>query len=342
METRAYFEKKFKNGECPNEEDYYALFDSTIGYKEDGIEKPLGVNPLKIKGGLSVGEGEGLSKDGDLLLRLNSDKHWEFLQKGNGSDTQLVLRSKVEGNKDFLIETDGRVGIGAFEGRPEATLHIRQNTDYRGDYFKIDRNDNITEPIFTIDEYGGLAVAGMIESQSGGFKFPGESSSIQSKASHDGVLTFSFIPQGVAIQVNDDNPQSYNEFSLVFNNCEEAPRIYALTESVSAAGCMMIPIPLNARRVEAIGVYGWNYDQNDDNENEDKAKIILNISGNNLNIFDHKIDGNGMFDLIEPVNFDLTQVDYRVRFLTLVIIKDIYGDNSGSYLQIKGCFIRFS
>ena len=44
------------------------------------------------------------------LFVLNSARPWGFYQRGSGAGTSLVLKS-IDGNKDFIIETDGQIGI---------------------------------------------------------------------------------------------------------------------------------------------------------------------------------------------------------------------------------------
>lgn len=50
MATRIRLKNElFNNGACPDESAYAEVFDSTIGYDEDGIESPKNGNPLHIK-----------------------------------------------------------------------------------------------------------------------------------------------------------------------------------------------------------------------------------------------------------------------------------------------------
>lgn len=63
--------------------------------------------------------------DGKVLLDLGTDRNWEFRQLGSGATTALELRSAGGGgNKNFMISTDGNVGIGKFTKAPSAKLHV--------------------------------------------------------------------------------------------------------------------------------------------------------------------------------------------------------------------------
>lgn len=58
-----------------------------------------------------------------VLLNLNSDRNWTFRQGGSGSATSLVLESVGGGgNKNFVINTSGDVGIGLLI--PTHPLHL--------------------------------------------------------------------------------------------------------------------------------------------------------------------------------------------------------------------------
>ncbi|MGH3508526.1 MAG: hypothetical protein ACRDO2_15110, partial [Nocardioidaceae bacterium] len=52
--------------------------------------------------------------DGNVLLTLGSERAWVFKQTGSGAGTALELTAlnPNNNNKNFLINTDGRVGIG--------------------------------------------------------------------------------------------------------------------------------------------------------------------------------------------------------------------------------------
>ncbi len=60
------------------------------------------------------------------LLRLDTDRSWEFRQEGSGPATALKLTSVGGGGgKNFLIDTTGAVGIGTLN--PAAKLHVAGN-----------------------------------------------------------------------------------------------------------------------------------------------------------------------------------------------------------------------
>ena len=61
--------------------------------------------------------------DGAVLLDLNTERNWQFKQLGTGASTSLELTSVGGGgNKNFVINTLGNVGIGT--QTPVSKLHI--------------------------------------------------------------------------------------------------------------------------------------------------------------------------------------------------------------------------
>ncbi len=62
--------------------------------------------------------------DGAVLLALDSERGWIFRQRGSGGGTALELTAENSGNnnKDFIINTDGQVGIGTTT--PKMPLHV--------------------------------------------------------------------------------------------------------------------------------------------------------------------------------------------------------------------------
>src|SRR4051812_5088925 len=69
--------------------------------------------------------------DGAVLLNLSNERHWEFRQVGTGQNTALELASVGGGgNKNLIISTTGRVGIGTQS--PQATLDINASAPLAG------------------------------------------------------------------------------------------------------------------------------------------------------------------------------------------------------------------
>lgn len=59
--------------------------------------------------------------EGAVVLDLDIERSWQLRQLGTGPDTQLEL-ANVSGDKNFIITTTGRVGIGTTA--PKATLDV--------------------------------------------------------------------------------------------------------------------------------------------------------------------------------------------------------------------------
>lgn len=116
MATRDQLKKEFKSGECPSQEDYYAIFDSTIGYDEDGVTKPSGNNPLKIQG---RGTEENILR---FTPRNISLKEW-LIQLNKENKPGLSISNK--NGPCLFIKEDGKIGIGTDD--PNGTLHILRN-----------------------------------------------------------------------------------------------------------------------------------------------------------------------------------------------------------------------
>lgn len=93
-----------------------------------GIGTTAPAQTLDVAGGLKVSQ----HGDGAILLELSSERSWAFRQRGTDAGTALELASiGGGGNKNFLIATDGMVGIG--HHRPVAQAARRgQHPRHRG------------------------------------------------------------------------------------------------------------------------------------------------------------------------------------------------------------------
>jgi hypothetical protein len=70
-----------------------------------------------------------------FLLFLGTERHWQLRQLGTGDGTALELASEGGGgspaNKNFIITTRGRVGIGTTN--PQARLDVEGDIVASGD-----------------------------------------------------------------------------------------------------------------------------------------------------------------------------------------------------------------
>jgi hypothetical protein len=73
--------------------------------------------------------------DGRVLLHLDSERGWVFRQRGTDGATALELTAanQSNNNKDFVINTDGQVGISA--PVPTHKLHVGGNLRVASDLF---------------------------------------------------------------------------------------------------------------------------------------------------------------------------------------------------------------
>ena len=93
------------------------LIVSTTGHVGIGVTNPK--FSLDVQGGLGL----SIEGDGNVILSLGTERSWQFRQLRSGQNTALELASVGGGgNKDFIINTAGRVGIGTTT--PEATLDV--------------------------------------------------------------------------------------------------------------------------------------------------------------------------------------------------------------------------
>lgn len=100
-----------------NNKNFLINTDGRVGV---GTTAPEG--KLHVTGGQVVVSNGG---DGNPVLTLGTDRAWVFRQRGSGAGTRLELTAANpnNNNKDFVINTDGGVGIGRV-GNPEAKLHV--------------------------------------------------------------------------------------------------------------------------------------------------------------------------------------------------------------------------
>ncbi|MBK8233859.1 MAG: hypothetical protein IT349_21015 [Candidatus Eisenbacteria bacterium] len=89
-----------------------------------GIGTTAPTTRLDVRGGSMLVENLGHQAE---LLWLASERSWLFRQEGTGAATTLALQSVGGGgNKNFVIQTDGLVGIGTLT--PQAKLDVNGTT----------------------------------------------------------------------------------------------------------------------------------------------------------------------------------------------------------------------
>ena len=83
---------------------------------QSGTSSPLALSTQRVL--------VGTPGDGNILLALGSERSWVFKQTGTGATTALELTaaSADNNNKNFLLNTQGRVGIGTTA--PQARFHV--------------------------------------------------------------------------------------------------------------------------------------------------------------------------------------------------------------------------
>ncbi len=87
-----------------------------------------GAPASKFDGSIEINGTASLTRRGPgaVLMNFNIDRTWQLRQFGSGAGTALEFASiSGGGNKDFLISTDGQVGIGTTD--PRAKLHVNGN-----------------------------------------------------------------------------------------------------------------------------------------------------------------------------------------------------------------------
>jgi hypothetical protein len=104
QKSRTELQGLFKTGAKPSQQDFSDLIDSTINVKDDGIEKPSGIDtPLKIK---------AQGTDEKLLDFYAGDKNtWSINQRTDQDKFGLNISSSGS-SKLFIDSSRGNVGIG--------------------------------------------------------------------------------------------------------------------------------------------------------------------------------------------------------------------------------------
>jgi hypothetical protein len=121
-----------------------------------GVGTANPVAKLDVRGGAMLVENIGDQAD---LLWLASERSWVFRQEGTGAGTALKLQSiGGGGNKYFIIQTDGAVGIGA--STPTAKLDVRGDIALgpSGQFRAAAGEENLRIIRGVVDANGGIIV----------------------------------------------------------------------------------------------------------------------------------------------------------------------------------------
>lgn len=138
----------------------WQLSDTNITYTGGnvGIGTTTPVAPLDVRGGaISV---ENLGDQADLLW-LKTERSWVFRQEGSGAGASLKLQNVGGGgNKDFIVQTDGLMGIGTTA--PLAKLDVRGDIRLgaSGEFFAAAGQENLRVVRGRVSA-AGTAVAGV-------------------------------------------------------------------------------------------------------------------------------------------------------------------------------------
>src|SRR6185503_8234333 len=119
-----------------------------------GIGTTTPTAKLEVQGGATVVGNLGDQAD---LLWLASERSWVFRQQGTGAGTALKLESVGGGgNKNFIVQTDGLVGIGTTS--PTAKLDVRGDVKLgpAGQYFAASADENLRTSRGTVNGNGTI------------------------------------------------------------------------------------------------------------------------------------------------------------------------------------------
>ena len=133
----------------------YAAYFSGKGYFSGnvgiGTESP--VTKLDINGDMNISN----PGDGNVILNLGLERSWQFRQLGSGPGTALELTSMSgSGNKNFVINTAGYVGIGmtnpSYKLDVNGTIHANNVSEVSDARLKRDISsiDNALEKITSL------------------------------------------------------------------------------------------------------------------------------------------------------------------------------------------------
>lgn len=113
-----------------------------------------GKNDLIVKGNVSIGTTAQDAKltilaqgDGARVLTLATERGWVFKQRGTGASTALELTASTSSNnnKNFIINTEGRVGIGT------TAPHVKFDVNGRIGVHRVDVWDGTDDNDLTWD-----------------------------------------------------------------------------------------------------------------------------------------------------------------------------------------------
>lgn len=126
-------------------------FVNTARWDIGGTGLTTGVRIYTQGAGPMLAVGDAAGADGDILLRLNSDRGWDFIQSGTGAATSLLFQPTVNDKAFIIADTTGGQLFKFVSSTAQPTFTIYDGGHTDSALFKHDGTDFITEFTNTTD-----------------------------------------------------------------------------------------------------------------------------------------------------------------------------------------------